>query len=88
MWAAARGDENTAGEIVGAADALRKTSGAGHKPWEVRARHGGDYDANVLGDTEAVREAITRGRLHSLASAAALADVLLTPPFDEPVAGG
>jgi hypothetical protein len=81
VWASARGEEETAGEIVGAADTLRKTSGAGHKPWEVRARQGGNYDANVLGDTAAVREAIARGRRHSLASAAALVDVLLTPPY-------
>ena len=82
VWAAAGGDVITAGEIVGAADTLRKTSGAGHKPWEVRARHGGDYDANVVGDTAAVHDAIARGRLHSLASAAALAEVLLNPPSE------
>jgi hypothetical protein len=55
---------------------LRETSGAGHKPWEVRARHS-DYDATVLGDRVEAHEAVARGRLHSLASAAALADQLL-----------
>ena len=84
VWSAACGEASTAGEIVGAAETLRETSGAGHKPWEVRARHGGDFDANVLGDSMAAREAIARGKLHSLASAAALADALLAPPSASP----
>jgi hypothetical protein len=84
VWSAARGDADTAGEIVGAAETLREASGAGHKPWEVRARHGGDFDSHVLGDSEAAREAIARGRLHSLSSAAALIDALLASPSDPP----
>jgi predicted ATPase/class 3 adenylate cyclase len=76
-WAAERGDVECAGELVGAAESLRATSGAGHKPWEVRARHGGAFDADVLGDPEAVAESLARGRRHSLTTAAALAEGLL-----------
>jgi predicted ATPase/class 3 adenylate cyclase len=76
VWSAARGNASAAGELVGAADRLREMSGAGHKPWEVRARHG-DYDSSVLGDAGEAHEALARGRLHSLASAAAFADALL-----------
>jgi predicted ATPase/class 3 adenylate cyclase len=83
VWAAARGDASAAGELVGAAETLREVSGAGHKPWEVRARHH-DYDASVLGDTDGTRQAVARGRLHSLSSAAALADALLAASFDGP----
>ena len=77
-WAALRGDADSAGQLVGAAEALRAASGAGHKPWEVRARHRGGFDSDVLGDPEAARESVARGRQHSLASAAALADTLLS----------
>jgi predicted ATPase/class 3 adenylate cyclase len=83
MWTSARGDRSSTGELVGAAEVLREVSGAGHKPWEVRARHH-DYDASVLGDTEGTREAVARGRLHSLTSAAALAEALLAASFDGP----
>ncbi len=76
VWTAARGDPSSSGELVGAADALRELSGAGHKPWEVRARHR-DYEASVLGDTDDAHAAFARGRLHTLASAAAFADALL-----------
>ncbi len=78
VWAAIRGDADSAGELVGAAEALRAASGAGHKPWEVRARHGGDFDIDVLGDPTTARQAIIRGRQHSLASAAALAEAVLS----------
>ncbi len=81
-WTALRGEVAAAGELVGAADTLRDTSGAGHKPWEVRARYGGDYDADVLGDSDEVRVAVAHGRLHSLPSAAALADRLLAAACD------
>src|SRR5262245_32491327 len=77
VWTATRGDRDAAAELVGAADALRELSGAGHKPWEVRASHG-DYDTGVLRDTDTADHAFARGRLHSLASAAALADAVLT----------
>jgi hypothetical protein len=76
VWAAARGDRRGAAELVSAADVLREVSGAGHKPWEARARYG-DYDMSVLGDTDDTQEAFARGRRHSLVSAAALADALL-----------
>lgn len=77
VWTAAGGDGDVTGELVGAADRLREDSGAGHKPFEVRARYG-DYDASVLGDSAGARAAVARGRLHSLASAAALAETALT----------
>lgn len=76
VWTAAQGDRSAAGELVGAADMLREASGTGHKPWEIRARLG-DYDATVLGTTDDAVEAVALGKLHSLASAAALADALL-----------
>jgi predicted ATPase/class 3 adenylate cyclase len=77
VWAATRGDRGAAAELVGAADILREVSGAGHKPWEVRARHS-DYDAWVIGDSPGARKSVARGRLHSLGSAVALADGVLT----------
>ena len=76
VWAAAQGDRGAAAELVGAADTLRELSGAGHKPWEVRASHT-DYDAGILGDSDETQEAVARGRLHSFASAAAFAAALL-----------
>jgi hypothetical protein len=39
VWTSARGDRKAAAELVSAADMLREVSGAGHKPWEVRARY-------------------------------------------------
>jgi hypothetical protein len=48
----------------------------------VRARHGGSFDADVLGDEEAVRDAIQQGRQSSLAAAAELAAALLAPATD------
>ncbi|MFZ0324275.1 MAG: AAA family ATPase [Actinomycetes bacterium] len=84
VWSSARGDVESAGEIVGAAEALRTISGAGHKPWEVRARHQGDYDAKVLGDPEVAHAAVDRGRSHSLPTAAALADRVLSDPIADP----
>jgi predicted ATPase/class 3 adenylate cyclase len=83
VWTAARGDRRAAAELIGAAEMLREVSGAGHKPWEVRASHR-DYNAGVLGDTDDTQEAIARGKLHSLVSAAALAEALLDPPPDPP----
>jgi len=77
-WAAAGGHLDDAGELIGAAESLRSASGAGHKPWEVRARHGRDFDASVLGDPDAASDSVARGRQLSLASAAALADGLLS----------
>ena len=82
VWAAERGDPSSAGELVGAAESLRSASGAGHKPWEVRARHGGSFDADVLGEDGAVRDAIQRGRQSSLAAAAELVAALLAPATD------
>jgi hypothetical protein len=79
-WSAADGQLDGAGELIGAAEALREASGAGHKPWEVRARHGGDFDASVLGDPDAVRDLLARGRGLSLTAAAALADRVLSDP--------
>ena len=76
VWASDAGDADTAAELIGAADALRKASGHGHRPWEIRARRG-DYDAGVLGAAGDVEAHIARGRTHTIASAAALAAATL-----------
>ena len=55
---------------------LRGESGQGHRPWEIRARHGGIDD---LSDT-AESAANIAGRKHTLASAAALAINALEHP--------
>ena len=73
VWTASHGDRRATAELVSAADMLRDVSGAGHKPWEARARYG-DYDASVLRGYRRRPRGDRGGRLHSLASAAALAD--------------
>jgi non-specific serine/threonine protein kinase len=77
VWASLQGEMEAAGEFVGSAESLRAASGAGHKPWEVRALHGEDFDLRVMGDDDAAHDAARRGRLLSLAAAAELADSAL-----------
>ena len=72
VWAAAGGDAESGAELVGAAESLRRAGGHGHRPWEVRARLGIDFDGTTFGGA-----ASERGRSHSLVSAAALATTLL-----------
>jgi predicted ATPase/class 3 adenylate cyclase len=72
-------------ELVGAADELRRGSGAGHKPWEIRARHN-DIDERVAPLSHAARQAaLKRGRQHTLDSAARIAlDALSTATGEVP----
>jgi predicted ATPase/class 3 adenylate cyclase len=67
------GQPETATELLGAAEELRHRSGAGHKPWEIRARHG-DIEDRIAPLPPAVREAaLTAGRQHTLESASRVA---------------
>jgi hypothetical protein len=64
------GQPETATELLGAADQLRRSSGSGHKPWEIRARHG-DIEDRIAPLSPAVRDAaLAAGRQHTLESAA------------------
>jgi predicted ATPase/class 3 adenylate cyclase len=64
------GQRETATELLGAAEALRRRSGASHKPFEIRARHP-DIDDRVAPLSPAAREAaLDTGRQHTLESAA------------------
>jgi predicted ATPase/DNA-binding SARP family transcriptional activator len=64
------GQPETATELLGAAEQLRHRSGQGHKPWEIRARHG-DIEDRIAPVSPAVHEAaLNKGRQHSLESAA------------------
>jgi len=64
------GQPETATELLGAAEELRHRSGASHKPWEIRARHG-DLEDRIEPLAPAVREAaLDTGRHHTLESAA------------------
>ena len=76
---ARNGHTEVATELVGAADELRQSSGAGHKPWEIRARHP-DIEERFAPLTHSARElALNAGRQHTLESAARLAlDALST----------
>jgi hypothetical protein len=61
--AAGNGDsENVAAELLSAAQVLREKSGQGHRPWEVRARHGGIDD---LGSTPGARCGGRRASAHA-----------------------
>ena len=73
------GRGEVATELLGAADELRRRSGAEHKPWEIRARHP-DIEDRIGPPSPAVQEAaLTRGREHTLESAASVAlDALST----------
>jgi hypothetical protein len=73
------GQPETATELLGAAEELRHRSGQGHKPWEIRARHG-DIEGRIAPLSPAAHEAaMTAGRLHTLESAARAAlDALAT----------
>ena len=73
------GRGEVATELLGAADELRRRSGAEHKPWEIRARHP-DIEDRIGPPSPAVHEAaLTRGREHTLESAASVAlDALST----------
>ncbi|MEY2423096.1 MAG: hypothetical protein QOI95_3163 [Acidimicrobiaceae bacterium] len=64
------GRAEVATELLGAAEELRHRSGQGHRPWEIRARHG-DIEDRIAPLTPAAQEAaLAAGRQHSLESAA------------------
>ena len=73
------GRAEVATELLGAADELRRRSGAGHKPWEIRARHG-DIEDRIPPLSPAAREAaLSAGTQHTVESAARAAiDALST----------
>ncbi len=77
------GQPETATELLGAADELRRSSGASHKPWEIRARHP-DIEDRIAPLPPAVHEAaLATGRQHTLESAARVAlDALSTAAQD------
>jgi predicted ATPase len=76
------GRAEVATELLGAADELRRRSGASHKPWEIRARHG-DLEDRFAPLPPVAREAAFRaGRQHTLESAgrAALEALAIAAP--------
>jgi hypothetical protein len=66
------GRDAVAAELIGAAEELRRRSGQGHRPWEVRQRHGAIEERLAL-DPDQRERSIALGRRHTLASASALA---------------
>ena len=72
---AAVGKPEAATELLAAAEELRDRSGQGHRPWEVRARHGPIEDRIPVG--AALTAARASGRGHTLQSAAAFAQDVL-----------
>jgi non-specific serine/threonine protein kinase len=77
------GRPETAAELLGAADELRRNSGAGHKPWEIRARHGDIEDRIATASPAAHEAALAAGRQHTLESAARVAlDALSAVPWE------
>ena len=73
------GQPETATELLGAAEELRHRSGAGHKPFEIRARHP-DIEDRIAPLAPDVHDAsLAAGRQHTLESAARAAlDALST----------
>ena len=64
------GEPEKATELLGAAEELRRISGASNKPFEIRARHP-DIEERIAPLTPAVRDAaLETGRQHTLESAA------------------
>ena len=73
------GQPETATELLGAAEELRRSSGAAHKPFEIRARHSDLEDRIGPLSAAAHQAALTAGRQHTLESAARAAlDALST----------
>jgi predicted ATPase/class 3 adenylate cyclase len=68
---AAQGDreQRVPAELLSAAEMFRDISGQGHRPWEIRARHG---DRDYL-DLHSSADSAAAGRQHTLASAASMA---------------
>ena len=64
------GQPETATELLGAAEELRRSSGAAHKPHEIRARHPDLEDRIGPLSPAAHQAALAAGRQHTLESAA------------------
>ena len=77
------GRAEVATELLGAAEELRRCSGASHKPWEIRARHG-QLEDRIAPLAPATREAaLNTGRQHTLESVARAAlDALSTMAWE------
>ena len=69
---AADQDDNSAFELLAAADQLRTQSGQGHRPWEIRARLGG-LENHIATRTVAGSATASAGRQYTLSGAASLA---------------
>jgi len=75
----ARGGQGLeAAELAGAAEEFRARSGHARRPWEDRAHE--EMVASLRASDDGFREAVARGRLHSLRSAGDAAHRLLTRP--------
>jgi hypothetical protein len=72
IGAAGHGDTGVPIELLAAADELRRQSGQGHRPWEIRTRLGNLEDRIAAPDAAASPPA-PAGRDHSLPAAASLA---------------
>jgi hypothetical protein len=72
IGAAGHGDVGVAIELLAAADELRRQSGQGHRPWEIRATLGNLEDRIAIPNAAASAPA-PAGRDYSLSSAASLA---------------
>jgi predicted ATPase/class 3 adenylate cyclase len=71
IGAAGHGDADVSIELLAAADELRRQSGQGHRPWEIRAQLGNLADRIATPNAPASAEA--PGRAYSLSAAASLA---------------
>ena len=69
---AGHGDAGVPLELLAAADELRRQSGQGHRPWEIRARLGNLEDRIAIPNAAASAPA-PAGRDYSLSAAASLA---------------
>jgi predicted ATPase len=72
IGAAGHGDADVSIELLAAADELRRQSGQGHRPWEIRAQLGNLADRIAAPNAPAGAQA-PAGRAYSLSAAAALA---------------
>jgi len=66
------GDPGVAVELLAAADELRRQSGQGHRPWEIRARLG-NLEDRIVARSAAASLPAHPGRDYSLSAAASLA---------------
>ena len=64
------GQAEVATELLGAAESLRQRSGQGHRPWEIRARHGAIEQLIPALPEGTAAVVMAAGRRHTLASAA------------------